>query len=272
MHPVKTQFFGQNGILCLFSNAGTLLSGWVHKQIGSKRYIVTDGVVTKVCTLVSTTSEATALPDGFCTFVVTPSSGDEYVSYLASTRCSTTADNGHAWRFGSTTSSETHLVNNIQYYNFEQGFPHAAPISGETYAASFTMRETGKLRIRLPLIFGESEGINTNFTVQLVNDNHTAPNLSSVLASQIFDDTVLGESRIFIEFTNAKSVTLTPGRYWVALTDGPNTSTGCCWFWETNVVDETVKNEFNYYTDPPPAAVLSNIDSSQGWQMSIEII
>lgn len=278
MRPISSKSFGQNGILCLFSSGGTLLSGWVKRQIGAKRFIVTDGNVTEVCTLASTTANAASLPAGQCTFVVAPEAdanlADEYVEAIGSVKLSTTAGNIYAWRRSAATTSVARLVNNVQYYNIEQGLTHAGPVSGLTIGASFTLTQSGRVRVRLALVDGESEGLAPQFTLQLLSDTETSP--GSVLASQVFVDrtTIQFVDRPFLDFTNASAVSLTPGRYWINLVDGPNTgldTSGAAWFWETNLVDATVKNEFNYSSFPSPT-VTANTDNSTGFQMCVEVI
>lgn len=278
MHPISSKSFGQRGILCLFSHNGTLLSGWVTRQIGAKRFIVTDGNVTQVCTLASTTAHASSLPTGQCTFVVAPQadagSPDEYVESLNSVRLGTTAGNAYAWHRSVSTASVARIVNNVQYYNIEQGLSHAAPISGLAYGTSFTMTQTAKVLVRLCLASGDTEGVAPNFTITLQADSDTSP--GTVLATQTFaDSTTLGMERgPFLTFTNASAVTLSPGRYWIILADGPNTgedTSGAAWFWETNIVDATVMNEFNYSSYPSPT-VTSNTDDSNGFQMCVEVL
>ena len=273
MHPINPKSFGETGILALFSNGTALISGWVKKQVGSSRYIVTDGTVTKTCTLAQTTDEATTLPAGTCTFALshTLNASDQFVNNLDSTRCSTTQGNSYAWHTGAALTGR--VVNDVQYDNLEQGAIHAGPISGGTIAASFTLTKTTKIRVRLLLTLAEDYG-DATFTIALNPDDSTSPNLGTSLASQTFSDTVLS-STVLLEFTNVSTVSLTPGRYWISLTDNyssdPLTSSGAAWFWDSNLVDSTVVNEYNY-SNIELDFLSSNIDDSTAFQMCVEAI
>jgi hypothetical protein len=85
--PINNKFFGNKGnsLVVKFYNGSSVVTGWVVKQTASKKFKVTDGTTTKICTLAQTASELTALTAGtgadsakrptLCTLEVTPFGG-----------------------------------------------------------------------------------------------------------------------------------------------------------------------------------------------------
>lgn len=69
MHPLSKKYFGANyGSLAVdFFDGQATVSGYVVKQIGTVRFIVSDGTTTKTCELAQTSEEASNLTDGLMT-------------------------------------------------------------------------------------------------------------------------------------------------------------------------------------------------------------
>lgn len=117
MHSINSHFFGPSGIPCLFAadDDGNTEVGYITKQVGTRRYVVTNGVVTKTCTLArlesDVASEAT-MPVGLCTFLLSAfeSLVVEHVHYLTATRCSTIEGNLYAWHLGDATETVAQIT------------------------------------------------------------------------------------------------------------------------------------------------------------------
>jgi len=99
MHPVTKTKFGPDGIQVLFSDGTSVVPGYIVKQTGTSRFIVTaDGVHTFVATLATTLAEATALAAGQMTILV----GDdaEHISSLYDMTCQTLEGHRLSWTLG----------------------------------------------------------------------------------------------------------------------------------------------------------------------------
>jgi hypothetical protein len=66
MRPVNSKFFGSNAgrVRVRFNNGVGIVPGFIVKQVGSLRFMVSDGSVRRVCRLARTVSEFNTLPDG----------------------------------------------------------------------------------------------------------------------------------------------------------------------------------------------------------------
>ncbi len=68
MHPVNSHNFGSNGLTAVFNNGSGVVSGYIVKQIGTNKFVVTDGTTTNgtlntfIRTLAQSVSDATSLP------------------------------------------------------------------------------------------------------------------------------------------------------------------------------------------------------------------
>jgi hypothetical protein len=95
MHPINNKNFGAGKVKVYFYDGAALTSGYVVKQIGTKRYVVSNGTVTKTVSLAPTADLAKRL-DGttavgtvseitdLCTMRVTVASVVKYVFKLTS--------------------------------------------------------------------------------------------------------------------------------------------------------------------------------------------
>lgn len=89
MHPLSKKYFGANyGSLAVeFHNGTAVVSGYVVKQIGTVRFIVSDGTTNMICELAQTDDEATTLTEGLMTI---KTAGGKFIKKLLSFQALTT--------------------------------------------------------------------------------------------------------------------------------------------------------------------------------------
>lgn len=110
MHPVNKRNFGAKAgkLAVKFHDGSSVKTGWIVAQVGTKRYKVTNGSVTKICTLAQTLAEVTALatgPNNLCTIEITPFGGSvENVMKLNSVTAQTVQGKILRWAIGVTAS------------------------------------------------------------------------------------------------------------------------------------------------------------------------
>jgi hypothetical protein len=117
MHPINKKNFGNTAgstIQVQYNNGTSTVTGYIVKQTGTSRYVVTsNGVVDYTVTLASTTALATALTSGYATVVVTnPSAGTEYASKITEDLVYTTAGHVYPWVYSNATSTQATLAHN----------------------------------------------------------------------------------------------------------------------------------------------------------------
>jgi hypothetical protein len=117
MHPINKKYFGNTAntsIKVHFYNGNSTVTGWVVKQTGTSRYVVTaDGVNKFTCQLAATTANATALSNGLCTVNVTnPSAGTEYAKKITEELVYTTAGNVYPWALVNPPAGQASLDHN----------------------------------------------------------------------------------------------------------------------------------------------------------------
>lgn len=110
MHPVSKVHFGaaEGQIAVKFHNGTSAVTGYIVKQIGSKRYVVSaDGATNYTCTLASTTAAATTLEAGKMTIEITPHGGGavQHVKNLSAFIAFTTEGNRLSWKLIDTTKA-----------------------------------------------------------------------------------------------------------------------------------------------------------------------
>jgi hypothetical protein len=93
--PLNKRYFGEptaagNEIKVQFHNGTGSVNGWIVKQTGSKRFVVTDGTTTKTCYLVDKASAAVAA--GEMTITVLDGATPRQVTKIAGRKV--TMDNG----------------------------------------------------------------------------------------------------------------------------------------------------------------------------------
>lgn len=111
MRPISKNFFGPSGIKCVFAinDAGDTRVGYIIKQIGLKRYRVTDGTVTKTCTLASAQpANLTHLNPGECVILVSsPTGSTDPVTRLDTFKCVTSGGDAFSWKLNSSTADSS---------------------------------------------------------------------------------------------------------------------------------------------------------------------
>jgi hypothetical protein len=111
MHPVNNRNFGAKAgkLAVKFHDGSSVKTGWIVAQVATKRYKVTDGTTTKICTLAQTPAEVTALstgPNALCTIEITPFGGSvENVKKLDSKRAMTVQGSNVMWALGTTATA-----------------------------------------------------------------------------------------------------------------------------------------------------------------------
>lgn len=105
MRPLSTKLLGSNGISCVFSNGqGSSNTGYFTKQLGTHKFVATDGTISKTVTLAQSADEVAdlaALSAGLCTITCTSPTGQtEHIRYLTSKRCVTVEGNSYPWTVG----------------------------------------------------------------------------------------------------------------------------------------------------------------------------
>ena len=105
--PLKKKYFGPptpggDEIKVQFHNGTGSVAGWILKQVGAKRFKVTDGTETEVCTLVDAASAAIAA--GQMTITVNDDGTARQVTKIAAKKV--TLDSGTAinWDFTGTST------------------------------------------------------------------------------------------------------------------------------------------------------------------------
>lgn len=86
MHPLNSKNFGSTGMEVSFYNGTSTVNGYVVKQVGTSRFIVTDGSVMKTVSLANTLSVATSLSSNptYFTVLVTPQSSASGATFAVS--------------------------------------------------------------------------------------------------------------------------------------------------------------------------------------------
>lgn len=101
MRPLNMkQDLGSTGIAVTFNNGAGTVTGYIKDQIGTNKFIVTDGTTEVVARLAPTTDIASDLASNptYCTVTVAPPDGaTEYVMRIWSERVRTTDGNTYKW-------------------------------------------------------------------------------------------------------------------------------------------------------------------------------
>lgn len=101
MKPASKKNFGPESgkIQINYHNGSAAVTGYIVKQLGSKKYrVTTNGTDTFDVVLAQTTDGATTLAAGTATIVLTPhGGGTKYVSFMQGYKAFTTDGNEYAW-------------------------------------------------------------------------------------------------------------------------------------------------------------------------------
>ena len=112
----KTNFGPESGKIQInYHNGTSAVTGYIVKQLGSKKYrVTTNGTDTFDVELAQTTAEATTLTAGKATIVLTPhGGGTKYVSFMQGYKAFCTDGTEHAWMRVATTATGQGKVDTI---------------------------------------------------------------------------------------------------------------------------------------------------------------
>lgn len=111
MHPINSKNFGAGKLKVFFYDGSALTSGFIVKQTGTKRFVVSDYVTTKTVTLAQTEALAKRL-DGtaalgtaseitdLATITIDVSGTTKYVTKLGSVAATTADGSAYSWTLG----------------------------------------------------------------------------------------------------------------------------------------------------------------------------
>lgn len=103
MRPLPKKFFGPDGIPCVFTidDDGNTDVGFFVKQLGDFKFVVSNGMITKIVKLAQhaeDVADLTHMPVGLCTILVEQLGSDpEYIRRITEYRCSTIEGNTFGW-------------------------------------------------------------------------------------------------------------------------------------------------------------------------------
>ncbi len=121
MRPLNNKYFGPEAtsLSVRFWNGDTIVSGYIHRQLGERRYLVTDGLHFKRVTLATTTLMAQycdgvvsvpgddySIIDGFATIAATQASTTYYLNKVNSKLAYTTTGKVDRWKIGTAPDGE----------------------------------------------------------------------------------------------------------------------------------------------------------------------
>jgi hypothetical protein len=114
-HPLPPQNFGSEpgAIQVHFHNGASAVTGYIVKQLGSRRFVcTTDGNSTFICDLADTTGSAASLTAGLCTIPLVPPGGGptQYVRAIQGTLLTTTDGNQYLYGVGAESSSHAGIA------------------------------------------------------------------------------------------------------------------------------------------------------------------
>lgn len=110
--PISKKYFGNpaspgNQLLVQANLGFGVVSAWIKKQLGTRKFLVTDGTNSKICYLVDNITGP-----GQATINVVKSSGpNERVRTLQSKRVKTWNNNDYVWGFDPPTTSKVQVAN-----------------------------------------------------------------------------------------------------------------------------------------------------------------
>lgn len=110
--PINKKYFGNpanpGNQLVVQANLGSgIVPAWIKKQMGTRKFLVTNGVITKICYLVENiTGPGQAIID-----VIKSSGPNERVRTLQSKRVKTWNNNDYVWGFGPPTTNKVQITN-----------------------------------------------------------------------------------------------------------------------------------------------------------------
>lgn len=102
---IEPRDFGPQGLPCIFTSddeSGATVTGWLIKQLGDRRFKVTNGTITRVARLAQHAEDVADLnhfPPATMTILLTMAdSSVEHIRYIQSFRCSTIEGQSRQWK------------------------------------------------------------------------------------------------------------------------------------------------------------------------------
>lgn len=195
--PINNSNFGAEPgkIRVRFHNGTAVVTGYIVKQLGPVKYLVTaDGTNMFTVDLVVTTAQATSLAAGQATIQITDASSTvRYVSKLMSASCNTTDGSTLSWTLGSASATQAALE--------VVPTPPPAPTSITRSPATMT------------LVVGDTSQITASVVpagaVQTVTYTSSATGFATVSASGLVTAVAAGSATITITSTALNTVTAT---------------------------------------------------------------
>lgn len=99
MHPINKKYFGNgaNSLSVQFHNGTAVTQGYIVKQLGTSRFRVTDGTVTRDVVLMPDITDLNDLTDGFATIECYQNGVKKFVRTIQSQMLRTTDDTSISW-------------------------------------------------------------------------------------------------------------------------------------------------------------------------------
>ena len=112
MKSLPPRFFGPEGLPCIFTtddDSGATAVGYLVRQIGTKRFIVSNGSITRTVKLAQTSDDVSNdnnyPPATFSILLTLFDSTVEHISYLTASRCTTIEGSSIGWHTDSATQT-----------------------------------------------------------------------------------------------------------------------------------------------------------------------
>lgn len=109
MRPLNSKNFGQNGIQINFWSGSSMITGYIVKQTGANRYVVTDDSHTHHDTVILQLADPSAAGQGQIV-VNTFGGGHEHAYNVAAHLVKTFEDHVYAWSLGGSPADAQHAT------------------------------------------------------------------------------------------------------------------------------------------------------------------
>jgi len=109
MRPLNSKYFGQTGIQIRFWNGASVITGYIVKQKGANRYVVSDDSATHTDTVILQQANPSAAGQGQI-LVSTFGGGTEHAYDIASHLVKTFEDHVYTWSLGGSPADSSHAT------------------------------------------------------------------------------------------------------------------------------------------------------------------
>ena len=113
LHKRNFSNAANTSIKVTYHNGSTTVTGYVVKQLGSKKFrVTTDGTTTFDVTLAQNSTLAGTLTAGYCTITCAPhGGGTKYIMNVTSKKCVTTDGSVYTWQYTATDAAGQARIN-----------------------------------------------------------------------------------------------------------------------------------------------------------------